>query len=393
MSAKSRIYERLKAGTPWKIVIEDSGKSTLYSALAEYFSWAERTYNELQKKVLRLEEDENNLLGQKEKLVSDIQALVKQFNELENVFFKKKDEMKVLEAEVNSKQLILRSLEGEIVALRERGVCDETLAIINRIEFGDGDELVSRVRTQETHQQLLGEVDSLREERSTLHSSIEEEQKTQEERRRKASRVLAKIESLLRLKKKELATTQGEVDEVRGTLKALRENILSEIESSADGMRATMRGLSDDLKKELNIMRKDAAATISITGDAYKKQLDNLDNIVRHSLMNYNREIEKWGEMKSNLGAHSEMILYGYTLLGVLKTPDAIRELPLELIIQVIDRIISWVDFSFPDVYTTPSPNVDQKEYSLTMFTKCRLSSLLEWIRDDLVDKAKKRRI
>jgi hypothetical protein len=111
-------------------------------------------------------------------------------------------------------------------------------------------------------------------------------------------------------------------------LKALRENVLSEIESGAEGMRAIMRSLSDDLKKEFVIMGKDTAATISITGDAYKKQLDNLDNIIRHSLMNYNQEIEKWGEMKSNLGAHSEMILCGYTLLGVFENPEAIRELP-----------------------------------------------------------------
>lgn len=87
------------------------------------------------------------------------------------------------------------------------------------------------------------------------------------------------------------------------------------------------------------------------------------------------------------MGKYSEVLLNGYRLIGLLNVLDAVKEVPIEVIAQLINRVHLWTIQKLPEAYTSPSKNVSDKENSLRWVSKCKLSSLTEWLRDEFNSK------
>lgn len=217
---------------------------------------------------------------------------------------------------------------------------------------------------------------------------------------------LTEIEATLRQRKRELTRTQKELDKAKGSLKAVKENILDEIESTLEVSSRHLRALneiavnkiqkqgtqteerfkrlSEDLNTQAEALRENAETAIRMTGDEYRREIHGLNEAAQQCLGDYRSEVQKWGKMKEEMGAYAGLIEYGYVLMGVLKNPEAITKIPPEVMVQIVERLHLYVLHKFPDVYTTPSPNAADKEYSLNQYMRCRLSSLVEWLKDDL---------
>lgn len=472
MSSREKALEMLKSGVPWEEVSIKFGKSTLYSALAAYFPLASARVKELREEIFHLEVSVTACRKREADLSARADVLHCQVDELESHQTSYADEVEALSAEVESKRQQLRNLEDKVEELRKRGVTEETVSRIDRIEFGDGGELLGRIDTFQAHQELVGEVSALREELKGIEVAVEREKKTLDEAhqdvaaecnlldewRRKAwmwkdaqnmmlsffkdgydtatliglkravnilavkgkpkvtvkrlldalweLQELTEIEATLRQKKTELTRTQKELDKAKGSLKAVKENILDEIESALkvssrhlrtlndvavkeireQGVQSEERfkRLSEDLNAQVEALRENAETSIRMTGNVCRREIQGLNEATQQCLKDCWEEVQKWGEIKEEMGAYTDLIEYGYVLMGVLKNPEAITKIPPEVMVQIVERLHLYVLHKFPDVYSTPSPNAADKEYSLNQYMRCRLSSLVEWLKDDL---------
>jgi len=472
MKARERALEKMKAGASWKDLKDEFGQSTLYTAFSDYFAWAEGRVRNLLGKIQESKASSASFREEEQKLRFQVGVLSRQVDELESRGSHLREDEEALSFKIKSEEEQFRDLEQRVEDLRERGCTEEALTRINRIEFGDGDELLVRIETYEAHEELEKAVASHRDELDRVKVAVEQENQVLEEIKsevdswrnlldewkRKAwmwkeaqnvmlnffkdgydtatliglkravnvlvvkgkprvtvkrlldalgdMKELTEIEATLRQRKTELTRTQKELDKAKGSLKAVKENILDEIESAMEVSSSHLRALNDiavkeireqgvqseerfkrlseDLNAQAEALRENAETSIRMTGYECRREIQGLNEATQQCLKDSWEEVQKWGEIKEEMGAYTGLIEYGYVLMGVLKNPEAITKIPPEVIVQIVERLHLYVLYKFPDVYTTPSPNAADKEYSLNQYMRCRLSSLVEWLKDDL---------
>lgn len=481
MSSKKRALEMLRSGVPWEEISSHFGKSTLYSALSEYFPWAEAHTTKLRGEIRRLGASVDDCRQDEADMSARVNVLKHQLEELESRQSRCVVEVEALSVDVESKRKQLSSLEEKSIEFRDRGVTEDTVLRISQIEFGDGEELLARIETFEAHGELEEDVKSRRGELDAVNSDVEAGKKVLEEissevdscRNRldewqrkawmwkdaqnvmlsffrdgydtatlislkKAVNVLAvkgepkvtvkrfldafgdiqglsEIESTLREKKMELTRTRGELDRATGSLKAVKVNVLDEISSTVDVASIQLKAvnaiavstlqdqstrieesfmtLSKEIGSELNNIRKESEAAIRATGDTGMRNLQGLNSTILKNFDELQEEVRKWGEIKAEMGAYSDMILYGTTLLGVLKDSEALMMLPVELVAQLFERLLQYVECLYPGMNTSPPESVAKKEMGFSQYRTYKLSSLIEWLRYELENKLRTGRI
>jgi len=174
LTQRDSILERLKSGEPWSEVSRGvKSRSTLYDAATLFFSWADRRVENLQSSISELEGEHADKRAEVKKLNSEIRRLGREKDALENSVGELTRESESLSAEVESGRVKLSDLTSEYEQLQGKGVKEENLARIGRIDFGSDDELLERILTCESYIKLRDEQEVLWESNKELKSQLD----------------------------------------------------------------------------------------------------------------------------------------------------------------------------------------------------------------------------
>jgi len=156
LTQRELVFERLKAGETVKDIRDDfSSKSSIQAGIVLYLDWGEGKVSEIQGEIIELEaaitemDSERKRLseaigeaeGKKDALDGETSRLRGEMSSLENMYLVKKREFDEWTVKLDS--------------YLERGVTEDAISRIGKLDFGDSDELLERIATVEDHQRLL----------------------------------------------------------------------------------------------------------------------------------------------------------------------------------------------------------------------------------------------
>ena len=173
MSKVEKAFNKMKAGVDLKTIQSECSHGTLYRAFSKYIDWAEQTRVN---HSLKIRDFENEISARAQSLA----VISKNITEEEKGQESLRSQNERLEELVDSHQErfdeIMRkmsSMNAEIKALEERGVTEETITRVGRIDFETGNELTDRIATYEAYTELVGQVEYLREDINILDKGKE----------------------------------------------------------------------------------------------------------------------------------------------------------------------------------------------------------------------------
>jgi len=95
-------------------------------------------------------------------------------------------------------------------------------------------------------------------------------------------------------------------------------------------------------------------------------------------------ELGESGELQQQRGKLEESIYLTCVLLGILKSMEYLKEVPLPLIVQLFDWLHLWSEMNLKGVYVHPSENIHKGEYKLYTWQIYKLPVLLEFVNEGL---------
>ena len=153
---KMAVFDRLKDREIFSEVRKEGGSgSTFYEGLRMYLDWAEPRVGELQSQLADLEHGVEETGEEHVKVLGEIEEAARKRDALEELVGARSGEFETLKvwiAEVRSDFTELNRARDDI---RGKGVTDEAISRIGRIDFGEGEELLECISTVERHQELL----------------------------------------------------------------------------------------------------------------------------------------------------------------------------------------------------------------------------------------------
>lgn len=295
MSKVENAFNKMKAGVDLETLKSECSQGTLYRAFSKYVDWAERTRvnhslkirdfeNEIKEKKKSLaviskniteeEKRHKSLSSQNERLDELVDKCQEQFNEL---------------VQKN------KSMNTKITALEKRGVTEETISRISRIDFKSGNELTERIANYEVYNELVSQAVSLK-----------EEMDNQELRKENIERELEKMFS-------EMMSARNTLDEEKRKLWTFRESheIVEEF-------------LKNGYDKEILFSLNVALKALQITGDTKSSLTRLLDGLI--NVKNLDELSSKVRAESSRLKELEEQVDVTSGTLSAIKD-DAIKQI------------------------------------------------------------------
>jgi len=330
-------FNDLKAGTDHEVMKKRYSSGTLSRSYSLYFDWAKDRRKKVRASINTLENKEKELQETAERLEKNakeqnriLRVMKKQISQLdahEQETYKKVDEFKRR----------LESLETAWNELKGKGVTEEVIAQINSVDFGDGDELLKRIATLETHTWLKNDVSKLETEhnrlnflttqREALLEDINEKVKSKENELDEAKRKhflfeeaieimigfrkagynketllsLKEAFKALEIKGKPDVSVKRLLDGLRNyknlhnlesTLRTKRQE-LKEIEKELEKAQGSLSAFQESILKELKGTQKEFTKNIKSMYNEYIKGLEELQKIYMHeakTLFEYEEE-------------------------------------------------------------------------------------------------------
>ena len=162
VTKKERVLQKLKKGEPFSVIRKEEGSgSSVYAALPLYFDWASENIEGLQSLVKSSEGElktKRKLLGV---LSNEIEMVGKKNENLGRAYNDLSTDMMKLESIHSEKKGNLDRVLSDLMSLRKRGLTEDIIAEVCKIDFGSKDELLGRIGTLEAFQVLSGELKKL----------------------------------------------------------------------------------------------------------------------------------------------------------------------------------------------------------------------------------------
>lgn len=119
-----------------------------------------------------------------------------------------------------------------------------------------------------------------------------------------------------------------------------------------------------------------------------KRASTNLKNNIFIINQQFKKDTEKYNTLKDKIRDHEILGKYGYYLLGVLKYPEEIKDIPLPIIAQLMGRIHSYIQVNFPDMKAFPSKTASKGWSGLSTYTKYDVSNIAVFLKEELIKKS-----
>ena len=111
-----------------------------------------------------------------------------------------------------------------------------------------------------------------------------------------------------------------------------------------------------------------------------KTTINGLINNLNQSWETLSKDMEKWGEMRQNIGAYEEQIKLGYILYGISKDTEAFLSMQIEEVAPLVSRINQWTAHNRPGTIVTPSQKICDQETKLNIYSSYKLEALTDWL-------------
>lgn len=406
---KKEILTELRRGTPiGEIKRKYRSMSQVYEALREFSeengNAAEEMRASLGKVKLELETGRAQLEKvEKEKCIVEIEAV------------KAKQTLAGLRVETESANKKLHSLQVDAGELETRGIPHEIVKKIMAVEAKSGSELLSKVETAEKYVGLKSETDRLEEEKKQLSKGIS----ALENRKQSIEHLTVSETNKLDQMKMQTLTYKEATDAVQALFKIGYNP--ADIESMAHGLQAF--GIKDSPKASVTRLingldrmktlltleesNKKAEAKLTMLTDLANRAKSELETIKQVVLTKFNdaadtavqaitrageqtnaqmlqtakscqsesneiAELEhRKGELEGILGPYKE-------LAGILKSPECLKNTPIDVILQLLRKIQEWCEMNLPDYQVKPSEKIQAKEFNLKPYYSYELSAIIE---------------
>ena len=224
---------------------------------------------------------------------------------------------------------------------------------------------------------------------------------------------------------KKLETLNSSVSKVESVLDAYKEKVLTVLDEAKEKVLDDIKEVSDSAKNETYKLQKSNIKRLNDIGSSHLKNLNqlneytaaninkisrtainittyldaevkrasnNLKNNINGITQQFIKDMEKYNKFKDQIRDQGILWKYGIYFLGVLKYPEKeIKEVPLPIIAQLMNRICLYTQTVFPDEKVYPSKKVDGLSgYSLgslsTMYSY-NLSALALFLSEAFEDK------
>jgi len=432
MTIKDEILEELRKGAPLaEINRKFRSQSRKYEAIREYLEEAEKIVEEMQKVNA-------DLLERKIELERSNRETTEISGEIQKSIQVKE---KLIEG-IARKTGDLMRVNTKIKKLQERGFTPEILSKIAAIENRSGPDLLSEIETVEKYRQIEREVSNLEQSKTVLEGTVQNlrvkkeklEKRLRSERNqldelrlktgafRKAVTIVC---SLFRVGYctddiKQLShglNMLGIKDDPRLSIKRLMEGLLKyknlvalqgEIRASEEELEKLKNAISNarsELKVEKQLTKafkevKNAGveAITAVAEVAKMKITDTAGTSEKHivaSAGEFNTYIQRTMEevrtglaelsdLQEKKGRLKEILHPAQVLLGILKSPEYLRQLPPAVVFQVLDRLHLWCEMNLKDVTIKPSRDIWRKDPNLNFIQSYRLPVLIEFVTEGL---------
>jgi len=436
MRIKDEILEELRKRTPLaEIRRKYRSQSQLYEAIREFLEETDKIVEEGQE---RLEKVEGGLLEAE----TELKRVDHQKKEVSMEVEELSKSREKLSKEVARKTEHLDSLNKDIAELRVKGFTSQILKKIKTIEDRSGPELLSQVETVEKYRQIEKELSSLKNKKSVLEGKVrdlETRKEKMEERAISEKNMLDELKLRIATFKEAVATVRSLFRDGYSTkdIQSLKHGLdmlgikgdpLLSISRLVKGLekQRSLVALEDRVaeeRKELTMLKKALAVTkielkvakqvtkvfedikaagvkaISETAEQTNKTIKSaevkFETQLRESLVNFDaciqqtmegvrEELGEWGELQQQKGKLEETLDYCLVLLGILKSTEFLKKVPLSLVVQLFDRLHLWSEMNLKDISIRPSENIHNKENKLQTWHSYKLPVLIEFVYEDL---------
>jgi chromosome segregation ATPase len=450
------LYEKMLKGEDWS-EIRSVGGSAAYTALEQYFDHVEDKYKKYQKilseaqqweeklqaiKKAAAAEEENvvSLRSEKDKLTLEIakqRETVDELSERKNKLEKGLQELKGRGVEDKTIQRFNSVNFGTNIELLQRistaeehtGLVEENRALKERnADLSKGNRELDEAIGKKTR--ACEELDSQIAEKQATIGAWSDSVKTVTEAVRKgygnallralidglssvevkgdpqlsADRLLQtllkareaeEVERQLASSKARLEALNGELEQSRATLKAIKDDTLAEIQraggKAAKELETLRNNAESEYSKYVETQKQQIEATGNTLTDQYtsmvderKTSLSKLSDDLSVKLNEYNETVAKWGRLKQKVGMYEELLSHGYIFLGILKNPNVIREVPIGTIATLMDRITDWIRLNMGNVTTQPTWDIKELDGNFNRFNDYSVLAMSIMVRDEL---------
>jgi len=432
LTVKDEILAELRKGTPLvEINRRFRSQSRKYAAIREYLAEAERVVEEMQMVKADLLETEAGL----EKVEREKDGISKQLHQLVQARDKLVEEVRRQNQELNR-------LRDDIEKLRGRGFSGEILEQIKMIQDRCGAKVLMQVKKVEEYLKIEREFSLLMKKKASLERKVRaletKEEKMDAKLVSKRNRldelkvrtvtfreVVATVSSLfrdgysaedikslkhgldmLRIKGNHLLSITRLVNGLKKqkTLISLEERIVERRKELAVLKRAvaeerTALKVAKQVKKYLeDVKGAGVKAIASVAADAKRRivhaggvcekhmtaSAGEFDAQIQRTMEGVKAELGEIGKLQEQKGRLKEILHPALVLLGILKSPEYLRQLPLIDVFQLFDRLHLWSKMNLKDVSIRPSQDIWRKEVNLNYFQSYRLSVLIEFVCEGL---------
>jgi DNA repair exonuclease SbcCD ATPase subunit len=191
---------------------------------------------------------------------------------------------------------------------------------------------------------------------------------------------LTRLEAEIREKEAQRKQLEEALDEARGIYKAIQEDAIKNIsqikdfaelsitESSKEIVKIILESVEqiqtdfktfiEQQEKTISLTTIENTNTIQSNIQRTKEQFQSLLTRLDESWKKLEKDLEKWGELRQQIGAYEEQIKLGYILYGIEKYPEAFNALKIEEVAPLVSRINNWTMKNLNGVKTRPSMHV-----------------------------------
>jgi len=187
---------------------------------------------------------------------------------------------------------------------------------------------------------------------------------------------LVALEDKMAEKKKELEMLNKAVIDVRNELKVAKQ--LTKI----------FKEVTDAGVKSIDATAEHAKRGITHVAGVSEKHMTvsagKFDAHIQRTMEGVGAGLGEWGELQEQKGRLKEVIHPALVLLGILNSPEYLRQLPLTNVFQLFDRLHLYSEIKLKDVFIRPSRDIWMKDVNLNPLNSYRLPVLIEFVCEGL---------
>jgi len=218
-------------------------------------------------------------------------------------------------------------------------------------------------------------------------------------------RELAQLETEITSKREELSKIERELEKTKRVLTGARDTLVSSVKEGAQDSLKEVTQVADEVVKSIRRMEGAMNTHMETNREAYMKHLEDFAAVTRHELGNLSKdwrekagelimamgsvnmliseETKKLMQLKEEAGKLENITTLATVMLGILTDIQTLRNLPIDNLVNLVERINLWTRLNHPNTVTKPSENVRRMESGFSSLSEYRLSALTQWISEE----------